>query len=87
MSMRTAQSQLNSNMYQLTIFLFTFLGVSNLVLSVPAITHNARIMNGITAQPDQFPFAVSIQSFGSHLCGGTIISKNSIVTTAMCSMS
>jgi trypsin len=72
-------------MYKLTIFLFT-LAVPNLVLSVPAVTHNVRVIGGNTAQPGQFPFAVSIMmpSFGQNWCGGTIISKNSILTAAQC---
>jgi secreted trypsin-like serine protease len=83
--MRIAQSQLKNKMYKLTIFLFT-LSVSNLVLSVPAVTHNVRVIGGNTAKPGQFPFAVSIMmpSFGQNWCGGTIISKNSILTAAQC---
>nr|AAN52278.1 Pro3 [Glossina morsitans morsitans] len=43
-----------------------------------------RIVLGRNASPGQFPFMVSIRYGGSHICGGSIISANYIVTAAHC---
>lgn len=43
-----------------------------------------RIVGGINANEGQFPHQVSLRRNGSHTCGGSIISKNFILTAAHC---
>ncbi|NXU97417.1 PRS55 protease, partial [Cettia cetti] len=42
------------------------------------------IGTGTDVQPGEFPWLVSIQSHGKHICGGTIISALWILTAAHC---
>nr|XP_033798830.1 chymotrypsinogen A-like [Geotrypetes seraphini] len=55
---------------------------------VPAITPELnnlqRIINGEEAISGSWPWQVSLQYFGSHYCGGSIINENWIVTAAHC---
>ena len=41
-----------------------------------------RIYGGQDAEIETFPYQVSIQYFGVHQCGGSIISPNFVITTA-----
>ncbi|XP_033368840.1 serine protease 55 [Parus major] len=43
-----------------------------------------RIGTGTDVSPGEFPWLVSIQSHGKHICGGTIISALWILTAAHC---
>lgn len=43
-----------------------------------------RIVNGSDATIEQYPWQVSMNHFGSHRCGGSIISPQLIVTAAHC---
>ncbi|RLV94663.1 hypothetical protein DV515_00013051 [Chloebia gouldiae] len=43
-----------------------------------------RIGTGTDVKPGEFPWLVSIQSHGKHICGGTIISALWILTAAHC---
>ncbi|XP_032671107.1 serine protease 53-like [Odontomachus brunneus] len=42
------------------------------------------IVGGNVASPGQFPYQVSLQLYGNHFCGGTIISNRHVVTAAHC---
>lgn len=43
------------------------------------------LVNGITVNdPNQFPFAVSIMDYNGHVCGGTLITQNMVLTAAHC---
>ena len=33
---------------------------------------------------DEFPWQISIKNLGQHICGGSIISKNQVITAAHC---
>lgn len=46
--------------------------------------HLARLRSNQEAREGQFPFIASIQIGGQHLCGGTIISKDYILTFGLC---
>ncbi|KAL6429760.1 hypothetical protein ACFW04_007572 [Cataglyphis niger] len=43
-----------------------------------------RIIGGDIAAIGQFKYQVSLQSYGEHICGGTIISSTHILTAAHC---
>lgn len=43
-----------------------------------------RIVGGTKAREGQFPHQISLRRRGSHTCGGSIISKDYVVTAAHC---
>ncbi|KAJ8942810.1 hypothetical protein NQ318_022824 [Aromia moschata] len=45
---------------------------------------NTRIVGGNTTTIEKHPWQVSLQIFGVHSCGGSIISANTILTAAHC---
>ncbi|KAL9887123.1 trypsin delta-like [Glossina fuscipes fuscipes] len=51
---------------------------------VDAFFLNSRIINGRPARPGQFPYIISLRYNNSHVCGGSIISRNYILTAAHC---
>lgn len=48
------------------------------------IPKNGRIVGGQETTIEAFPWIVSIQAFGSHLCGANIISATRLLTAAHC---
>ncbi|OXA40118.1 trypsin alpha-3 isoform X1 [Folsomia candida] len=61
------------------------LGVVGVVLAGPALRQQPpeRIVGGTEATRGEFPWIVTIQ-VGSHICGGSIVNANWIVTAAHC---
>ncbi|CAA9961642.1 hypothetical protein CFE70_005048 [Pyrenophora teres f. teres 0-1] len=53
----------------------------------PADTPDEDIVGGTTAASGEFPYIVSLQVSGSHICGGSLINGNTVVTAAHCSVS
>ncbi|KAK5644852.1 hypothetical protein RI129_006152 [Pyrocoelia pectoralis] len=45
---------------------------------------DGRIVGGEDVTIDQFPYQISLQYYRSHICGGSIISTNRILTAAHC---
>ncbi|XP_076625997.1 chymotrypsin-1-like [Colletes latitarsis] len=43
-----------------------------------------RIVGGINSQPGQFPYLVSLRVQNRHICGGSILNNNNILTAAHC---
>ncbi|GJQ74528.1 hypothetical protein Trydic_g21393 [Trypoxylus dichotomus] len=55
------------------------------ILAVPQTTDlDERIVGGIEANIEDFPYQISLQYKGRHFCGGSIISSNLVVTAAHC---
>ncbi|XP_044019239.1 trypsin-1-like [Aphidius gifuensis] len=46
---------------------------------------NGRVVGGYSTTIEKIPYQVSLQAYGSHNCGGSIISKNWIITAGHCS--
>ncbi|KAL6703508.1 hypothetical protein ACN47E_009606 [Coniothyrium glycines] len=49
-------------------------------------TNSVQIVGGVAASAGEFPFIVSLQSGGSHFCGGSLINGNTVVTAAHCTV-
>ncbi|XP_017773899.1 PREDICTED: trypsin-7-like [Nicrophorus vespilloides] len=45
---------------------------------------DGRIVGGETVVIEDFPYQLSLQYYGSHICGASIVSKNFAVTAAHC---
>ncbi|WP_407808037.1 trypsin-like serine protease, partial [Staphylococcus aureus] len=45
---------------------------------------DGRIVGGSSISISSVPWQISLQYYGSHICGGSIISANYIVTAAHC---
>ncbi|KAI8127782.1 Serine protease SP24D [Lucilia cuprina] len=43
-----------------------------------------RIVGGQNAKNNQFPYQISLRLYNYHICGGSIISRNYVVTAAHC---
>ena len=43
-----------------------------------------RIVGGQNAENNQFPYQISLRFNNYHICGGSIISKNYVITAAHC---
>lgn len=44
----------------------------------------SRVVNGQDASPHSWPWQISLRVNGSHICGGSLISADWIVTAAHC---
>ena len=49
-------------------------------------TPEDSIVGGTAASAGEFPFIASLQVSGRHICGGTLINSNTIVTASHCSV-
>ncbi|EDV49803.1 chymotrypsin-2 [Drosophila erecta] len=59
------------------------------LLTIVGISHGApqmgRVVNGTDSSVEKYPFVISLRgSTGSHSCGGSIISKQFVMTAAHC---
>ncbi|XP_068139783.1 serine protease SP24D-like [Drosophila tropicalis] len=64
--------------------IFGVLCVAVLVGQVVQSAPNGRVVGGEDAVNNQFPHQVSLRNRGSHGCGGSIISRNYVLTAAHC---
>ncbi|XP_036442672.1 chymase-like [Colossoma macropomum] len=55
---------------------------------LPYLSHSASvkvgIINGTEAKPHSRPYMVSLQKYGSHTCGGFLVSTQFVMTAAHC---
>ncbi|XP_043470354.1 serine protease 38-like [Leptopilina heterotoma] len=74
-------------MSKLTLILFVALfglTFANPLLRPAEPILNPRIVGGLTAAKGQFPYQVSLQSSGNHICGASILNEKWILTAAHC---
>ncbi|XP_039388451.1 serine protease 27-like [Mauremys reevesii] len=50
----------------------------------PLVSLSGRILNGQDAKAGAWPWQVSVQRYGSHICGGSLISESWVVSAAHC---
>lgn len=70
-------------MYQISVFckyIVVYLGAPR--LKVPTL--DGRIVGGEDANIEDYPYQLSLEWYGSHICGASIISKDFAVTAAHC---
>jgi trypsin len=48
--------------------------------------HTPHIVGGTPAVVNEFPYIVSLQSDGSHFCGGSLLNSYTIITAAHCTV-
>ena len=48
------------------------------------MSRGQRIVGGSDASQGEFPWMVSITRRGGHFCGGTLITKNHVLTAGHC---
>lgn len=65
-----------SNMFYFVLLLFAVASTS--------AEYDAKIINGVISFIEDYPYMVSIQMFGSHMCGGAILDEDTILTAAHC---
>lgn len=54
------------------------------VVAYTSASPSGRVVGGQDATEGQFPHQVSLRRNGSHTCGGSIISRNFVLTAAHC---
>jgi len=50
----------------------------------PAQGKDGKIVGGEEAPEHAFPYQISLRNLGSHICGGSIINQNQVITAAHC---
>lgn len=63
------------------IFIFVTLSIISITIANP---FDPKIVGGDFAKEKQFPHQIAIYNKGAFRCGGSIISKNWIVTASHC---
>ncbi|KAL7539929.1 hypothetical protein ACHAXR_009709 [Thalassiosira sp. AJA248-18] len=49
------------------------------------ISPDLKIIGGTVASTDRYPYLASLNYYGSHLCGGSMVAKDMVLTAAHCS--
>jgi len=48
------------------------------------LTIDTRIIGGTPSSPERYPYLVSLTYFGSHICGGSLVAKDMVLSAAHC---
>lgn len=64
--------------------LVTLLFVLSFLAILIECSNNQRLLNGNNANQQQFPHQVSLRRKGFHICSGTILSTQYVLTAAQC---
>ncbi|XP_034476024.1 serine protease SP24D-like [Drosophila innubila] len=75
-----------NNQLQCAVAIVLLLAVACRGTTVRKETFNlsGRVVGGVDASRAQFPHQISLRNRGSHSCGGSIISRNWVLTAAHC---
>uniref|UniRef100_A0A8C4LAH1 Peptidase S1 domain-containing protein n=1 Tax=Equus asinus asinus TaxID=83772 RepID=A0A8C4LAH1_EQUAS len=57
---------------------------SSAAVHPPGWSMSGRIVSGEDAQPGEWPWQVSLREHGQHVCGGSLIAKDWVLTAAHC---
>ena len=60
--------------------------MASAVVAAPTPQDSVDIVGGTAAAAGDFPFIVSLQSSGSHFCGGSLVNANTVITAAHCTV-
>merc|ERR1711953_232025 len=80
----SAPSLLQLNMKFLTVFAGLSLVAAKPQFGKDLRLAEGRIIGGEEAPKHEFPWQVSLKSLGSHICGGSIVNRNQVITAAHC---
>merc|ERR1711936_1313338 len=80
---------MGSTCYILAMLVYTIvvlLSYSSYALCSGVVTKYSpgRIVGGEEAPLHEFPWQISLRNLGSHICGGSIINSNQVITAAHC---
>merc|ERR1712212_1230680 len=80
---------MGSTCYILAMLVYTIvvlLSYTSYARCSSAITQHSpgRIVGGEEAPLHEFPWQISLRNLGSHICGGSIINSNQVITAAHC---
>merc|ERR1712212_777167 len=80
---------MGSTCYILAMLVYTIvvlLSYSSYALCSGSVTQYSpgRIVGGEEAPLHEFPWQISLRNLGSHICGGSIINSNQVITAAHC---
>ncbi|XP_031349471.1 transmembrane protease serine 9-like [Photinus pyralis] len=82
----SVMDQFSSNMFKIVLVaVFAALAVEaspRLRPQVPQL--DGRIVGGVDTTIEDYPHQISLMYFGNHICGGSIIARNLILTAAHC---
>ena len=80
-------SRIRKNILKLCIKIsIFFLPADSAVHLKDADFQQSRIVGGQQASEGEFPWQVSLQQYGRHFCGGSLISTKYVMTAAHCEM-
>lgn len=69
------------------LFLLSCAFIASLTAAAPAdevYINRPRIVNGTDSSVQEIPFMASLEFFGSHTCGGAILTRDTVITAAHC---
>lgn len=70
-------------MFKVAILALALVALSS-ALPRPQRVRMGRVVGGTAATPNEFPYVLSLQYFGSHICMGAIIRADAVLTAAHC---